>query len=310
VSTHLRKRFAVIALALCLTAVLGATGAATATAGSSAGACVSTASSTTSGRSHLARSAAYTSYDDYIEDVQTAPDICASNIVTNDNESLLVALHIHDRAGFAPEDAYSVYLDTDANPATGSLAAPGVPAGADMVLQLHDKSSNLLRWNGSAFELVSASAPIFTVWIPDMGPIVIVGLVDLGQLQNINIAVVTANGTDYDFAPDAGGWSYTVTPLQLTPGALSVGPARAGKQLTAALEVTDSTFDEPLDLGTIACRAKVGGRSLAGRGRFSDDRVACTWRLPKTARGKRLSGSVSVEYQGVVAKRSFAVRVR
>jgi hypothetical protein len=71
-----------------------------------------------------------------------------------------------------------------------------------------------------------------------------------------------------------------------------------------------SDFEIALEDGTIRCAAKVGGRSLVGRGAFVDERVTCRWRVPKNASGKRLAGSVAVTFQGVTAKRGFSVRVR
>lgn len=76
------------------------------------------------------------------------------------------------------------------------------------------------------------------------------------------------------------------------------------------MTVIRSDFEIPLDEGTIACRAMVGGRSITGRRAFLGDRVSCTWRVPRATKGKRLRGSVSVTYQGAKATRSFVVRVR
>jgi hypothetical protein len=73
--------------------------------------------------------------------------------------------------------------------------------------------------------------------------------------------------------------------------------------------VTRSDFESELTEGTIGCAATVGGKPLAGAGAFADDRAVCTWRLPKNVRGKRLTGSVTVTFQGVRAQRSFAVTV-
>src|SRR2546429_2624859 len=76
------------------------------------------------------------------------------------------------------------------------------------------------------------------------------------------------------------------------------------------MAVEGSDFEIALEEGTIRCAAKVGGRSLVGRGAFVDERVACRWRVPKNASGKRLAGSVAVTFQGVTAKRGFSVRMR
>ncbi len=173
---------------------------------------------------------AFRTYDDPIEDSGSAPDFCASELVTNDNQAITIGIHAHNRSGIAPGDVYSVFLNT--------------------------------------------------------------------------------NGQDGDRAPDAGSWSYSLSPFALKIKSLSVGPALRGRLFTAAALVMRSDFDIPLTEGTIGCAAKLSGRSFAGKGRFARSRATCMWRLPKGAGGNRLGGTVSVTFQGVKAKRSFSVRVR
>lgn len=251
------------------------------------------------------------SYDDHIEDVVSAPDICAANIVTNDNlGAITIGLHIHDRSGFRAGDGYSIFFDTDSNAATGSLAATGEPAGAEYEVELVSGSSSLRRWSGTSFELVPAQVPIPTLWLEGYGPALEISQSDLGGAQSFRFVYVTSNGTDLDFAPDADAWSYALSALELTAGPLAVGPARAGKPLVASMSVERSDFEIPLDEGAIKCAAKLGGKAVAGRGVFVAERVACAWRLPKNTRGKRFTGSVQVTFQGVTVKRAFSVRVR
>ncbi len=279
--------------------------------GSSSASCVeSSAMHAKPLRNAQAGKSALHSYDDYIEDVVTAPDICAANIVTNDNQVITIGMHAHDRSAFAEGDAYSVYLDTDSNLATGTTAESGSPAGAEYAIDLVDQASTLRRWNGTAFDPVATQKPIATGWLEGYGPALEIARADLGDPQSFSLVYVTTNGVDHDLAPDTGMWPYTVSPLVLTARRLVGMPARAGKVLVAGMEVTRSDFDIPLDEGTIACRAKLAGRNLAGRGLFAGDLVACGWRIPKNARGKRVAGTVSVTFQGVTAKRSFNVRVR
>jgi hypothetical protein len=76
------------------------------------------------------------------------------------------------------------------------------------------------------------------------------------------------------------------------------------------MTVVRSDLDSALTEGTITCAAKLGGKALKGRGSFAGSRVTCTWRLPKNARRKRITGSVAVSFQGVEAKRAFAAAVR
>jgi hypothetical protein len=250
-------------------------------------------------------------YDDYIEDVVSAPDICASNIVTNDNVAITLGVHIHDRAAFAPSDSYRIHVDVDANPATGAPAEAGRPlTGTEYVIDVTDGASSLGAWNGSSFAKVVPQPEISTVWLDGYGPVLEIDRLALGNPTSFNLVVSTGNGADRDLAPDSGSWPYVVTPLRLTAGRLLLGPARAGKPLVAAMEVERSDFEILLDEGAIACRGTVAGKTLAGRGRFAGEIVTCAWRIPNDARGKRASGNVAVTFQGVTAKRSFAVRVK
>ena len=272
--------------------------------------CASAAAHSARGHS-AARASGIHAYDDYIEDVVSAPDICASNIVTNDNlGAITIGLHIHDRSGFRAGDGYSVFFDTDSNPATGSIAANGEPAGAEYEVELVNGSSNLRRWSGTSFELIPAQAPIPTLWLAGYGPVFEISQAYLGGAQGFRFIYVTSNGADVDLAPDADAWSYALSALELTAGPLAIGPAKAGKRLVASMYVERSDFEIPLEEGAIKCAAKLAGNAVAGRGAFVAERVSCTWRLPQSARGKRLAGSVQVTFQGVTAKRAFGVRVK
>lgn len=260
-------------------------------------------------RSPARASSPYT-YDDYIEDVATAPDICQMNLVTNDNLAITIGLHIHDRPDFSVDDAYSIYFDTDSNAGTGAGTESGAPAGTEYAIDIAKDASSLRRWSGSSFEPVTPQAPIITEWLDGYGPVLQIGRTDLGDTQAFSLVFVTTNGVDRDLAPDAGMWSYKLSPLALTPGRIAVGSARAGKPLVARMEVERSDFGIALWEGKITCTARVGGKALAGRGSFARELVGCTWRVPTNARGKRLGGTVMVTFQGVTAKRSFSVRVR
>ena len=258
----------------------------------------------------LGSTTALQEYDDNILDVRSAPDICMSNLVTNDNLVFTMAIHIHDRTAFAAGDAYRVALDTDSNPATGAPASAGPEVGAEYVVDLAEPVSTLGAWNGSAFVPVAPQPEIPTVWLPGYGPLLQFARSALGNPQAVTLVLKTTSADDLDLAPDSGSWSYAVTPLALTAGKLTVGPARAGQPLAASMEVLRSDFDMALDQGAISCKASVAGKQLAGRGRFARELVGCTWRLPQNARGKLVRGTVSVTFQGVTARRSFALRAR
>jgi hypothetical protein len=261
------------------------------------------ASCPTSHRSFTAYSgvSSASSFHDYIEDTR-GPDICAENRVANDNEGMVTfGLHIHNRSGFAPTDAYGVFLDTDLNPATGG-------GGADYRVRLTSEATILGKWDGTHWAPQATLEP--ATWLPTFGPIFRVKAADLGGTQGFSFLFFSTDGTNVDYAPNRGMWSYQFAPLELHVRGMALDRARAGRAFSARMAVLRGDLDAPLAEGEIACAAKVGTRALTGTGRFAGGRAVCTWRLPRSTRGKRLSGSVAVTFQGVEAKRSYATVVR
>jgi hypothetical protein len=147
-------------------------------------------------------------------------------------------------------------------------------------------------------------------WVDGYGPVLSFDRTEIGNPERFNVVFASASGPDGDRAPDAGSWSFSVTPFALEVRTSSLGPARAGKTLTARALVLRSDFDSPLTEGQIDCRAKVAGHALRGRGSFQGNRVLCSWRLPTSADGQRLGGTITVVFQNVEARRAFVSRVR
>jgi hypothetical protein len=243
-------------------------------------------------------------FNDFIEDAGGAPDYCAANFVTNDNEAITIGAHIHNRNGFVSGDVYALFLDTDRNASTGGTA------GADYVILLSDGAAQLGRWDGSKFDPSVPQGSLRVVWIRDLGPVVQIAPADLGNPTGFNFVLASVRADEGDVAPDNGTWTYELTPLTLSVKSLKVGAAKAGKPFVARMTVISSDFDVEVTDGTIACSAKVGAKTIVGTGAFNDESAVCTWRLPKNTRGKRLTGSIAVTYEGVQAKRTFSVKVR
>jgi Tol biopolymer transport system component len=110
----------------------------------------------------------------------------------------------------------------------------------------------------------------------------------------------------------AGGEPREVTLPSLEPFKFTLTPKRplAGRRLTAALIVFESSG---ADLGTptVACSAKLGGRTLAAhRAVMLGHGAVCIWNLPRTAKGKLLVGSVTALSGASRARGSFSTRIR
>jgi hypothetical protein len=129
-------------------------------------------------------------------------------------------------------------------------------------------------------------------------------------VRSFGISFFATDGTNVDLAPNSGNWLYTMTPLELTIQAFNTNRAKAGRSFTVQMAVIRSDLGTALAEGTVTCTAKVGARTLAGTGTLTGGRTTRSWRLPKSARGKRLTGSVAVAFQGVEARRSFVQPVR
>jgi hypothetical protein len=245
--------------------------------------------------------AAQTSFDDFIEDT-TGPDICAANAVSNDNSGTITfGLHIHNRAGYIAGESYGVFLDTDSNRATGGQ-------GAEYLARLDASAVELLKWNGSAF-VTQSSSPAAN-WVAGFGPVFALKAAELGGVTRFAFFLSATDGVNADVAPDAGSWSYELTRLTLTAGRLWLMPPRAGRGWQVGLPVTRSDQNGPLREGAITCSAKIGAVRVNGRGSFLGPYAVCSWQLQKSARNKRITGTVAVTFQNLTAKKSFAFTVR
>ena len=58
-----------------------------------------------------------------------------------------------------------------------------------------------------------------------------------------------------------------------------------------------------------ACSAKVGGVSVRGTHSLANGVATCVFKLPATAKGKTLSGKISVTVQGATLAKTFSAKV-
>jgi hypothetical protein len=85
--------------------------------------------------------------------------------------------------------------------------------------------------------------------------------------------------------------------------------ARAGRVFTVRLRVA-TDLGTPVRSGTIRCAARAGKTSMRPVAkRWKNGYATCSWRLPKTARGKRLVASLRVANSGLTLTRRVSRRV-
>ncbi len=148
---------------------------------------------------------------------------------------------------------------------------------------------------------------------------------DLGGTKKFNFSAVAGSGVvidasgnpnysqaSIDFAPDLdhGTYAYQVlTTLKLSVSTFRTVPATpaAGGTLAASMAATENDTGGPVGNGAaVACRATVGGAPVTVKSHALANGVAtCVWKLPKSAKGKKLSGTVTVTLRGAKAAKSF-----
>ena len=65
----------------------------------------------------------------------------------------------------------------------------------------------------------------------------------------------------------------------------------------------------PVESGTVACAASLAGkRVVAVRHVVANGVATCVWRIPKTAKGRLIRGTISLTVQGTRVTRPFSAR--
>ena len=255
----------------------------------------------------------------------SAPDI-TSIVVSNDDSGLITfKLNIANRPALTGDMEIDLFLDTDANPATGDPQSDG----ADYAIVLVQGSVGLFRWNGTNYADASSQASLVYAYDAS-GATIKVKASDLGGTKKLNFSAVAASGVTVDasgnpnyanavtdFAPDIGHGTYAyqvLTTLKLSVSTFQTVPAapKAGGTLAASLAAKENDTGGPVaSRAAVACRATVGGAQVAVKSHAIANGVAtCVWKLPASAKGKKLSGTVTVSLRGAKAAKSFSLNVR
>jgi hypothetical protein len=206
-----------------------------------------------------------------------------------------------------------VFLDTDANPDTGAFGT----LGAEYLIGLEDGGYSFGRWTGSDWDW---DGPTTTVRVRSNATGVMFSLnrSELGGTTSFNFWARSVRGDvalgQVDDVPDDGTYNYTLAAggpdirevgLKTTPDA---GP-RAGRQFVVqatslALPVLPANGLSPQP-DSYTCSAKLGVKALRGQGVGG-----CTFAIPKKAKGKKLSISLTASYQGASKTIQLAYKVR
>ena len=253
------------------------------------------------------------SASDPIGDAGAAPDITAVS-VANDGSGAL-AFTVRTGAGtLSTTAAIVVSLDTDKNASTGS-------DGIEYLFVIDGGGWGLLKWNGSTFEqaaapsasaVYSAGAAIFKINKSDIGVTDSFVYYADSYLFDANDDILAS-----DTAPDGNAvYTYTLTkpaapaPLRLTAGTITYSAkARAGSAETVRVAVTRSDTGKGLASGTATCSVKVGTTAVHAVGSVRGGAAFCAFRIPKSAHGKTLRGTVTARFGSSVVSKSFSTHI-
>lgn len=261
-------------------------------------------------------------FNDSTGEDASAPDITSVVVSNDDAGNITFKINISNRPSFTEDMTILMYLNTDQQTTTGD---PNT-YGADYAVELDPGSVFLFGWNGTTYT-PAASQSSLTYGYDTTGATIHVNAADLSKTKafgflveavsglstdaNGNLDVSNAHG---DSAPDAGHglWSYdVVTKLLLTKTAFTTAPvpAKSGARFSASLAATESDTNSPITGATITCAATVKGKKLPATHALANGVASCFWRLPKTAKGKTIYGTITVTKQGTKLAKSFAAKI-
>jgi hypothetical protein len=87
-------------------------------------------------------------------------------------------------------------------------------------------------------------------------------------------------------------------------------PPKAGRPFSVGLAANESDTQSAVQQGTVTCVAKIAGKRVTLRASKIVNGVAvCVWSVPKNAKGKRITGSITLATQGATLSKSFSQKI-
>jgi hypothetical protein len=266
------------------------------------------------------RSANSTSFVDPTSDSATAPDISSVTVSNDDQGVVTFSIGFAELTQLGPTDFVRVYADIDRAWSTGDH-------GFDVAMHVEGSDTALFAYDGSSWNEGDASS-LHSSYAGGVLTISI-GLFDLAAIGDFDFFVYSSadRAVRGDYAPDACTPCYdyaTKVPL-LFERLTAPSSVKAGKTLLGSMiVVTDSDTQ-----GVVTCTAKVGSARLRGEPGWLNISVfaprdanggpspqighkgyaRCSFKVPKNAKGKVISATITAKRSGAVVSRTFATRI-
>lgn len=263
--------------------------------------------------------AADQSYTDSAGEVAGSADISAVSVSNDPTAGTITFGVTTNMPTLEPNSEFDILVNADGNTSTGATSA-----GLDFLFGLDTGGWFFTSWNGSQFADVPAVTDAQVAYVNGVLTFRMAAA-DIGTPSAFTFAVLTFRGPDpnnplIDQAPDSGLYSYTMTtppppppppppapqPVTIDSVAVAVAgvPTHGRSFHVTALKVDLSNGAETKATG-LKCSATVGGARLAGTGTGT-----CTFHLPATSKGKKLTLRVTGHYKAktLVKTASFTVK--
>ena len=264
-----------------------------------------------------------TTFPDSTGEDAAAPDITSVVVSNDDAGNITFQINISNRPALTPDMFVLLFFDTDQNSATGDASLLGI----DDVIELDPGLVNLFHWNGTDFVAAPSQASLTYSYLPT-GATIRITAADLGKTKGFKFRALAVSGltidavgkSDFtnahsDTAPEPGHGLFTyqvLTKLVLSVTAFNTSPkpAKAGRSFSATLAANQNDTGGPVASGTVTCAATIAFKRIPAVTHILTNGVAnCIWRIPATAKGKTLRGTITLTVQGAKVTRTFSSRI-
>lgn len=262
-------------------------------------------------------------YPDSIGENPSAPDITSVDASNDDTGLTTWKINISNRPTLTQDMLVELYLNTDGSTSTGDQTV----FGADYVIDLASGQVELYKWNGSDYKSAPSQSTL-TYAYDATGATIKVNASDLGATKAVTFIADAVSGITIasdgsanftnahaDVAPDPGHGTFAyqvLAVLKLSVASFVTTPKvlHAGGKFSASLAANENDTGGPVSGGSVACVATLAGKRLtAAAHAIANGVAACTWKMPPTAKGKTLKGTVTLTLRGATAARSFSAVV-
>ena len=226
-------------------------------------------------------------------DGANAADVTRIEVSSDDGGNITFQLTYGNRPGGLTEnDEVHIWLDSDANPSTGDSY------GYDYLIAIANGAAVLKHSTTSGIE----DTPSSTFSASADGTSAKVNRTEVGNTAKFAfyVATITTIDNSVDYAPDTGNGVYLYSLTAPRPAQVVVIFApktpKAGRSFMATVALVkfdDGSSIVPLSL-PITCRGTLNGKVI----RATAIPLACVWKLPKSAKGKRFSFTITVSNNG------------